>query len=251
PGQPGPQGEPGTPGQPGPQGEPGTPGQPGPQGEKGDKGASENMEFSIITVPIFAGCDPVTNSAIFSGLNISVIKGTEAQELLKFTHLSQIESLECQVKQQNNSKVECYAAVPEWWQVRIESNRPQMVFMFAEQLSEGNFDSAKYPVTVPHPIVKHYETSPLPSYQKGQYEGIVILKDNSKIIINAISAEEAERVLTAIKAIVIPEFLEGAIQKIAQRRGVSLLTITAHPKRVEYFSTGLKKTKPDWIDVFK
>ncbi|MHC5863188.1 collagen-like triple helix repeat-containing protein, partial [Nostoc sp.] len=251
PGQPGPQGEPGTPGQPGPQGEPGTPGQPGPQGEKGDKGESENMEFSAITVPVFAGCDPVTNSATFSGLNISVIKGTEAQELLKFTHLSQIESLECQVKQQNNSSIEVYAAVPEWWQVRIEAGRPQMIFMFAEDLGEGNFDSAKYPITVPHPIAKHYETSPLPSYQKGQYEGIVILKDNSKIIINAISTEEAERVLSAIKAIVIPEFLEGAIQKISPRRGVSLLTITVHPKRVEYFSTGLKKTKSDWIDVFK
>ncbi|MEH1871609.1 MAG: hypothetical protein V7K73_09270 [Nostoc sp.] len=209
------------------------------------------MEFSTITVPVFTGCDPDTNSATFTGLNISVIKGTEAQEVLKFTHLSQIESLECQVKQQNNSKVECYAAVPEWWQVRIESNRPQMVFMFAEQLSEGNFDSAKYPITVPHPIIKHYETSPLPPYQKGQYEGILILKDNSKIIINAISTEEAEKVLSAIKEIIIPEFLEGAIQKIAQRRGVKLLTITVHAKRVEYFSTGLKKTKPDWIDIFK
>ncbi|MHC5931682.1 hypothetical protein [Nostoc sp.] len=148
------------------------------------------------------------------------------------------------------SALEVYSAVPEWWQVRIEAGRPQMIFMFAEVLGERNFGSAKYPISIPHPIVKHYQNSPLPDYQKGQYEGILILNDNSKVIINAISEEEANRVLTACKAIIIPDFLTNAIQKVSQRRGVELLTINVHAKRVDYFSTGLKKTKPDWTDTF-
>lgn len=145
---------------------------------------------------------------------------------------------------------EYYAAVPEWWQVRLEANRPQMIFMFAEKLGTNNFDSAKYPITVPHPTASHYQTSPLPDYQKGQYEGILTLKDNSKVIINAISPEEADKVLKACKAIIIAEFLVGATQKIGPRSGVELLKINVSAKHVNYFSSGLKNTKPDWIDYF-
>ncbi|MEH2161606.1 MAG: hypothetical protein V7K38_11275, partial [Nostoc sp.] len=246
-GQPGTNGRDGVDGHPGNDGingQPGTNGRDGIDGKDGVDGKDAKVEYSTINVQIFDTCDPDTKKPKFKTKAIQVIQGTEALESLKFERLAEIDGQQC-------SGTEYYAAVPEWWQVRIEAGRPQMIFMFAEDLGEGNFDSAKYPITVPHPIVKHYETSPLPSYQKGQYEGIVILKDNSKIIINAISNEEAERVLTAIKQIVIPEFLEGSIQKISPRRGVELLTITVYPKRVEYFSTGLKKTKSDWVDVFK
>lgn len=151
----------------------------------------------------------------------------------------------------NQFPVQSYAAVPEWWQIRIEAGRPQLIFMFAQKLGEDNFDSAKYPLTIPHPIVKHYQTSPIPDYQKGQWEALLTLKDNSKLIINAISAEEAQRVLDACKLIIQPEFLQGALQRpIAPRKGPELLEINVSARRAEYFSTGLKNTVPDWIDSF-
>lgn len=148
--------------------------------------------------------------------------------------------------------IQSYAAVPEWWQIRLEANRPQMIFMFAQKLGESNFDSPKYPITIAHPIVKHYQESPIPDYQKGQWEAMLTLKDNSKLIINAISLAEAQKVLDACKAIIQPEFLEGAIERpIAPRRGPPLLEIHVSPRRVDYFSAGLKNTKPDWTDTFK
>ena len=153
--------------------------------------------------------------------------------------------------QQFPPTVEAYAAVPEWWQIRIEGNRPQMIFLFAQILGENSFDYAKYPITIPHPIVKHYQQSPLPNYQKGQYEGIVTLKDNSKIIINAFSNQECEKIIEAAKKLVIPDFLVGATEKIAPRKGPELSTVKVSARSAKYFSTGLKNVKPDWIDKFK
>jgi hypothetical protein len=144
------------------------------------------------------------------------------------------------------------AAIPDWWAVRVGAGRPQMIFRFAVKLAQNSgYDSAKYVISVPHPVVKHYTTSPIPSYQKGQIEGIITLSDNSKVVINAISAEEVQRVLDAIKLIIIPSFLEGQSTKIGPRSGYTLITDTVYARTASYFSSGFKNMKPDWIDLFQ
>ncbi|MEH1922171.1 MAG: hypothetical protein V7L07_14015, partial [Nostoc sp.] len=231
----------GVDGQPGLNGRDGVDGQPGTNGKDG---VDAKVEFSTIDVQVFDSCDTSTKQPKFKTETIQVIQGTEAQELLNFQRTAQIEAQQC-------SQTEYYSAVPEWWQIRIEAGRPQMIFMFAQKMENGNFGSPKYPLTIPHPIVQHYSTSPLPDYKKGQYEALLTLKDNSKLIINAFSVEEAQKMLDACKALIQPEYLEGAIQRpIAPRKGPELLEIDVIAKRAEYFSTGLKNTKPDWIDSF-
>ena len=201
------------------------------------------MNFTDTVVEIFDGCDPTTKQPKFTYQTIKVIENTEDQEQLNFHRIAQIEAQKC--------SREYYTAVPEWWQIRIEGDRPQMVFLFGEKLGENNYDTARYPITIPHPIVQHYTTSPLPDYKKGQYEVLLTLKDNSKLIINAFSIDEAEKMLEACKAIIDPDYLDGSILRpIAPRKGPQLLEIVVGARRSEYFSTGLKNTKPDWIDTF-
>ena len=144
---------------------------------------------------------------------------------------------------------ECYAAVPDWWQVRVEGKRPQMVFLFAVDLGNGNLDYAKYPITIPYPIVKKYQTSPLPPYKKGQYEGMLILNDNSKVFVNAFDEDEANKMLDAAAIIIQPQYLQGSNRKVSQRKGEQMLQVNVVPKRLEYFSEGTK-TKSDWIVEF-
>ncbi|MEH2283347.1 MAG: hypothetical protein V7K90_18780 [Nostoc sp.] len=142
------------------------------------------------------------------------------------------------------------AAVPEWWQIRPESHRPQFVLMCAQLNDNKVVGDLVYPITVPHPVVKHLTTSPIPDYQKGNVEGILTLSDNSKVTVNAFDSDTATTVLEAIKKIINPDYLKKSFTKIGTRKGQQLLTIKVRCKQSIYFSTGLQNMKPDWIDKF-
>ncbi|MEH2197809.1 hypothetical protein [Nostoc sp.] len=142
------------------------------------------------------------------------------------------------------------AAVPEWWQIRPEAKRPQLILLCGQKNDSGSVGYLVYPITVPHPKINRGKISPIPDYKKGNTEAILTLKDNSKVIVNTHDNETANSLIEAIKLIIDPAYLEGSFTKIGLRKGQTLLEITVAAREARYFSQGLKNTKPDWIDKY-
>ena len=149
-------------------------------------------------------------------------------------------------------KDECIAVVPDWWQVRLGANRPQLMVSYAAKFPDGAWDKAKYVISIPHWKKTKEQTSStdFPSYRKGQYQGIMVLNDNSKIIVNGFTGEETLRAIDKITAGVVPIFLENAVTKMASRRGRTLSTVAVYPRSARYFGTGQMNLEPDWILKF-
>jgi hypothetical protein len=151
------------------------------------------------------------------------------------------------------SQVDITAAIPLSFQIRHEGDTPQMVIQCAERKSaatdtkEAKFDSAKYPITVPHWKGGQNDKPYLPPYKKGNWEGILVLADNSKVTINAQNEAECIKILNAIKPWIDKKMLEGSYFK-----GGKIVTeepiknILVYPKYGRYFGKGQKNNKPDW-----
>lgn len=139
------------------------------------------------------------------------------------------------------------AVIPEWWQVRIGSDRPQLVCLYAEKLPNGKLGRTRWPLTIPH--YNGGKKPNLPSYRKGQWEGILTLADNSKVIVNASSKEEAERVINALKQFINPAKLANSQIKVGIRKGATLKQCLVVPRSVRFFKTGQKNTVPEWVNL--
>ncbi|MFB2879644.1 hypothetical protein, partial [Floridanema aerugineum] len=137
------------------------------------------------------------------------------------------------------------AVIPEWWQVRIGSDRPQLSVVYAGKNGRGNFTNSRWNLVIPH--YNGNKNPRLPTYTKGNIEGILTLSDNSKLIINAKSAEECERVLNAFKSFIDPAFLRGAHMKIGERKGFRLRQQLVVPTIIRFFSQGQRNLSPDWV----
>lgn len=245
-GEPGPQGEQGEPGpqgeqgEPGPQGPPGASGAIGPQGPQGEQGEDgESVNFVDITVATISCIDGVATE---EQKTIHIIEGTEEQVRSEFLQLAEIHKHQC-----SNPSI---AAVPEWWQVRLGAERPQLILQFAEDLGDGKFGAPKYALSIPHYTLGIPSDAPIGSYQKGSWEGILTLSDNSKIIVNCITHSEAERVLNLIQPLVDTDKLEGSFIKIGERKGQPLSEILVSPRIAKFFPTGQQDMKPAWIKYF-
>ena len=175
-----------------------------------------------------------------------------AQTVNNYQEIAKANTELCLAKNKNEEEKECYAAIPDMWLIRPEHHRPQVIYQFAEVNNEGKIiGSAKYSITIPH----HKPTPPdvsLPSYQKGNWELIYVLNDNSKIVIHAINKSESEKVFAAIIPLIIPKYLEGAyLSKSAEiHLSKPLQEIKVKNTRASYFENGRKNGKPEWIIKF-
>jgi hypothetical protein len=204
-------------------------------------------QFVTVSVKVFKKCrkpDFFNDSRTeFETKDVDCLKGEEAKTKLLFERIANSEALQC-------TPVDAIASVPDWWQVRIEGNRPQLVVHFSEKDLSGNLSSAKYVITIPHPPANKPIYSPIGSYTKGNVEGILTLKDNSKLIVNALNAAEAERVIDEAIRIIDPAMLVSSFSKIGTRRGQPIKEITVYPCYARFFSTGYRNQKPDWTIYF-
>ncbi|GAX46293.1 hypothetical protein NIES4075_73140 [Tolypothrix sp. NIES-4075] len=204
----------------------------------------DKLEFIDIQVTVFKQCDPGTGRATFEQQTIKTIKALQAQESLKFARIAKLEALQCE----NN----CIATVPEWWQIRPEAQRPQLIAIFVERKPDKSLGNDYYSLTIPHPNSNTAPNkAPLSSYKKGSCEGILTLKDNSKVIVNAFDKEAVQKVLEEISKLIDPKMLTGSFQKIGQRKGQNLKEITVELIRLDYYPQGAKDMKPKWIKNFK
>jgi hypothetical protein len=161
-----------------------------------------------------------------------------------FDRMSRIEGQQCQ---------ECtaIATVPEWWEYRPESKRPQGILVFQELKADGTIGNDPYSITIPHcnlgtaPI-----KAPLTTYKKGNWQGILTLKDNSKLIVNCVDVDEVNRVIGALSKVIDPAYLVGSFVKIGPHRGLDYKTITVRVMRLDYYPNGSKNMKPAYVKSF-
>jgi hypothetical protein len=139
------------------------------------------------------------------------------------------------------------ASIPDWWQVRLGAERPQLVIIYRLGTTQNYWQLA-----IPHPaIIQPPEQSPLPAYTKGNWQGQIILTDNSKFTVNANSRAEAEKVINAAR-----NFIQGgrlgtnpAIY-YGERKGRAVKEGAMTPIRADYYPTGQKDVKPAWRKRF-
>lgn len=109
-----------------------------------------------------------------------------------------------------------------------------------------------YPISVPHWNGTASDSISLPSYIKGNYEGIYTLSDNSKVTINAKNEIECKRILNAIKPHISKKYLKDAYFKggvIVRDKPIKESRVK--PRYGRYFQEGQKNNKPDWRVDFK
>ena len=173
-----------------------------PAGQTCQTSTGEDVNFVNITAPIFLGSCDSSGNPVMGTRQVTVIQGTEQGEFLKFQELAQIKgNLACNVD---------VAACPDGWLIRPEYHRPQVIYQFAQIDGSGNIIGApKYKITVPH----HISTKPttgLPNYQRGNWETIFVLNDNSKVTIHSLDAANGNLMLNAIKLLIDPAQLTNA-----------------------------------------
>lgn len=201
-------------------------------------------ELSSISVKKFDRCE--NGAPVFVSENISVLKGTEEQNTKLFEEIAGFQALQC-------NETACYAAVPEWWQIRPEGKRPQVVLKFCAKEGDGKYGPPKYPITIPHPkITQKMMSSPLQSYKKGNFEGELKLADNSKVIVNCINKAEAERVLSIIKGMIKDKLLEGSTVKFSERGGNPVKQQEMAIRFATYFEKGIEDSANyKWKSIFE
>lgn len=133
-------------------------------------------------------------------------------------------------------------AVPEHWQIPLEAQRPQLVVQSAEKMSNGFLDSAKYVTTIPH--YKHKEIRKIPPFDymdKGSTQGMLVLKDNSKVIIYVKNQNEAIRVINQIKQTIDPDYLTNSYVKLGRIQHEFIKEIRVYPKFGRFYDKGIKE----------
>jgi len=203
--------------------------------------SGDNVNFSTISAQIFTGNCDSNGNPVYDTQDVQIIQGIEDSELLKYEQLSKIQGYQiCNID---------VAACPDGWQIRPEYHRPQVIYQFAEINASGVITGApKYKITVPH----HVSTQPdeaLPNYQRGNWEIIYVLSDNSKITIHSVDEPNGLTMLDAIKLRINPTYLNNAYLSKSSLvvTDTQIAQITVKNRMAKYYSTGTKSDLPDWI----
>ena len=135
-------------------------------------------------------------------------------------------------------------SVPDYWQVKAEAQRPQLELTFR---SAGT--STYLSLCIPHPASdKPWTQNLFTDYEAGNFAGILKLKDNSSLVVNAASVAEANRVLDKMLTLVKPSMIpESPERRVVERRGQAVKSAKKLLRKVAYFKTGQRNLVPDWF----
>jgi hypothetical protein len=138
---------------------------------------------------------------------------------------------------------DCVVAVPDWWQMRPGANRPQLSVIFRK--GEGRNYHA---INIPHPKVDPVPTaSPIGPYTAGNFQATIVLIDNSKFIVNAVTAAEANRVALEAAQAIRPIMLGSELKiSITERRGYPVTIDVMQPRYMQFFPEGQQSRMPVW-----
>jgi hypothetical protein len=141
-----------------------------------------------------------------------------------------------------NEKSPAILAIPENWNILPTISTPQLVIIYKSE----NKRSGNYQMTIPH--FEGNKNFVAPEYLKGSYSVSYVLLDNSKILINAASFNEGERVIQKVLPFVNLKFRQGKF-KYTKRTGIK--TQKMKPVRADFFSLGRQNANhPNWSIYF-
>lgn len=138
-------------------------------------------------------------------------------------------------------------AAPDWWQVRLRGDIPQLALIFRVVTTR-----TYHKLTVPHPISEvKLASAPIKSYRKGNWQGELVLIDNSKFLCNCETREEAGRLLAIVATLIDPVFLGSPIRAYyAERKGHEVGIGNMRATSAMYFPLGQQQTMPAWRVTF-
>jgi hypothetical protein len=146
------------------------------------------------------------------------------------------------------------AVFPDWWQVRVGADRPQLVVLYGEVDSQGHLSSSRWSLHVPwfDPRFRHQLKKLLPKYSKGNWQGMITLRDNSKIIVYGSTQSQAEITVKSLSKLCLSHQLPSPLTvKIGQTKGPNFKQVKVAPVRASYFPTGQQDNRPEWIEDLK
>ena len=142
-------------------------------------------------------------------------------------------------------------AIPESWAVRVGTDRPQLVIVYAEVFGSGKLSDSRWSLTIPHYRGTEKSSLLLPKYRRGNWHGSLRLKDGSQIVVNASSSQECKRVLNKIKILIPVDFRIGPDGKaykprVIENPDLKFKECNVVPTVAKYYLTGQKSLKPTW-----
>jgi hypothetical protein len=217
---------------------------------KASAGVSAAILAAVTPIPVqvktFLLCNAET--PVFNTETVLIPAGSILYVQKLFEKIANIEGQKCK-------ECDLSLAVPEWWQLPVENFRPQLIISYRVLNTDGTLGGTTYSVTLPHPKPE-FSTKPLtkpsmPAYKKGNYQGILRLKDNSAIIVNAKDTTSVESLMTGLKALIDPQKLTDKSYKTVIHPPGTFNEANLKPWRLDYFPTGRggttsKGLKPAW-----
>lgn len=150
------------------------------------------------------------------------------------TALSKIQYFRDQVQRVHENTA--LATVPESWDRRAGADIPQLIVVFrppgkksSYQLSIPHYDGSKQPQ--------------IPDYRKGSWRGELILKDNSRLVVNAFSEQEAFRVIRALQKYINKKMIGDRKPTARPIRGEGFKEDKVVPVFADYYPEGEKYGK--------
>jgi hypothetical protein len=211
---------------------------------KSDTQTKPKVELENILLKKLLNCDPI-GKPVFTYVPVQVVKGTALKEQLQSEQIAEIEAQQCK-------ELTAIATVPEWYQIRLEGKVPQLVLVYKQLKTDGTIGKDPYPITVPHPKSTAKPSRKLTSnYEKGNYQILLTLSDNSKVIINSKTEDSVKTVMTEIKKLIDPNFLTKSTLKVSHFPDSKFKQITVTNVRADYYATGLQDLKPTWSAPLK
>ena len=137
------------------------------------------------------------------------------------------------------------ATLPDWWQTRIGADRPQAVVYFREWDGK-KFGSYTHQVSIPHYSKPKTYKPQFPIMKKGDENGIMVLSDNSKIVVNCVSKNEAKKMLDFFKRLVSVTYAKKVFTKFGTYGEGGLKKVETKAVRLDFYSRGQEFAAPDW-----
>jgi hypothetical protein len=192
------------------------------------------LDFEVEGSQLIKRCDDVE---LFYSYKDKILKAITKQ----LNHVAAIE--QTIINEVCEIEVSTVSAIPDWWQVRLGADVPQLALVFRKA-----FSKTYYQITIPHPLnTNKLVIPPIGSYEKGNWMAEAICVDNSKLIVNCKTKTEAQRVMNLAIELVDPIWL-GDPHRLyfAERKGIAVQPGEMKATSALYFSTGQQDAIPDW-----
>ncbi|AFY54390.1 hypothetical protein Riv7116_1849 [Rivularia sp. PCC 7116] len=130
------------------------------------------------------------------------------------------------------------STLPSGWAIKPGDFLPQLVVVYRIR---GKTRTGNYELTIPHYKGSRYPV--LPFYKKGSHKLTLVLKDGSKLIINAATESEGRRVISQYSKYVDSKFLTNDIRHTENQ----LIKVNDMiPVRADYYPSGQNNSNPLW-----